>query len=197
MSVSKFYRNFAHVFLLLLLSAAAVGCKYRYIEKPERLLSPEEMSEVICELAYLNVVEEQGAFEQDSVLAKIGKKAFVQKLYEQYGIDKQILQQNNEYYMENNKLYVKIYSDALNRLNIRLGEEEKKQETPEELTNPNGWDDKKKYGSRRKALPRKSPPVRRIRHHQGCYGAVHPVRFLQGSFGPARRRARCDGPPIQ
>ena len=121
MSVSKFYRNFARVFLLLLLSAAAVGCKYRYIEKPERLLSPEEMSEVICELAYLNVVEEQGAFEQDSVLAKIGKKAFVQKLYEQYGIDKQILRQNNEYYMENNKLYVKIYSDALNRLKIRLG----------------------------------------------------------------------------
>ena len=84
-------------------------------------------------------MEEQGAFEQDSVLAKIGKKAFVQKLYEQYGIDKQILRQNNEYYMENNKLYVKIYSDALNRLNIRLGEEEKKQENPEELTNPNGW----------------------------------------------------------
>lgn len=73
------------------------------------------------------------------VLAKIGKKAFVQKLYEQYGIDKQILRQNNEYYMENNKLYVKIYSDALNRLNIRLGEEEKKQENPEDLTNPNGW----------------------------------------------------------
>ena len=71
-----------------------MGCKYRYIEKPERLLSPEEMSEVICELAYLYVVEEQGAFEQDSVLAKIGKKAFVQKLYEQYGIDKQILRQN-------------------------------------------------------------------------------------------------------
>ena len=55
MSVSKFYSNFARVFLLLLLSAAAVGCKYRYIEKPERLLSPDEMSEVICELAYLNV----------------------------------------------------------------------------------------------------------------------------------------------
>lgn len=139
MSVSKIYSNFARVFLLVLLSAAAVGCKYRYIEKPERLLSPDEMSEVICELAYLNVAEEQGAFEQDSVLAKIGKKAFVQKLYEQYGIDKQILQQNNEYYMENNKLYVKIYSDALNRLNIRLGEEEKNQEPPEELTDPNGW----------------------------------------------------------
>ena len=125
--------------MLVLLVVVAAGCKYRYIEKPERLLTPDEMSEVICQLAYLNALEEQGAFERDSIFSRIGKNAFILKLYEDYGIDKEILRRNNEYYMENSKQYVKIYSDALNKLNIRMSEEGKKEKKQEEMTDPNGW----------------------------------------------------------
>lgn len=140
MCFSKIYGNFVIALVLLCASALTVaGCKYRYIDKPERLLSPQEMSEVICRLAYIEALDEQGAFERDSVYASIGKDAFILKLYADYGIDKEILRRNNEYYMEHNKQYVKIYADALDQLNARIGEMEKDKKKREDAYRQTGW----------------------------------------------------------
>lgn len=125
---SKLYRNFARpAAIALLLALSVTGCKYRYIDEPERLLTPDEMSDVICQLAYLSVLEEQGLFDSDSTLSRIGKDAFIERLYEQYDINRDILRQNNEYYSEYNRQYVKIYAQALNKLSYLAGEEEKKE----------------------------------------------------------------------
>lgn len=140
MRFSKICGNFVVVSALLCASVLTVaGCKYRYIDKPEHLLSPQEMSEVICRLAYIKALEEQGAFERDSVYAAIGKDAFILKLYADYGIDKETLRRNNEYYMEHNKLYVKIYADALDQLNARIGEMEKDKKKRQEAFRQTGW----------------------------------------------------------
>lgn len=140
MSFPKIYSNFARPLVLLAFSMLlTTGCKYRYIDTPDRLLTPDEMSEVICQLAYLNALEEQGAFTQDSVYSSIGKDAFILKLYADYGIDKEILRQNNEYYMEHNKIYVKIYSDALDKLNTLIGEQEKDKKKQRDLFRQYEW----------------------------------------------------------
>lgn len=118
---------------------AAAGCKYHYIEKPDRLLSPDEMADVLCQLAYLKVLEEQGAFEMDSTFSGIGKNAFVEKLYKDYGINKEILERNNEYYSENNREYLKIYTEAINRLNKLAGQEEKKEKDYKKALESTGW----------------------------------------------------------
>lgn len=124
---------------LVVLMIAAAGCKYHYMEKPDRLLSPDEMTDVICQLAYLKVLEEQGMFEMDSTFSRIGKKAFVEKLYKDYGINKEILEQNSEYYSENNREYVKIYTEAINRLNKLAGEEDKKEKDYRKALEATGW----------------------------------------------------------
>ena len=139
MPFSKFHLKFARVLALVVLTAAAAGCRYHYIEKPERLLSPDEMADVICQLAYLKVLDEQGAFELDSTFSRIGKKAFIEKLYRDYGINKEILEQNSEYYSENNREYVKIYTEAINRLNKLAGEEEKKEKDYNKALESTGW----------------------------------------------------------
>lgn len=115
------------------------ACKYRYIQAPERLLSPQEMTEVICRLAYLDALEQQGAFERDSVYRSIGKDAFILKLYADFDIDKEILQRNNEYYMEHHKEYVKIYSAALEKLNTLIGEQEKDEKKRRDAFRQAGW----------------------------------------------------------
>ena len=139
MSFSKFYPKFARVLTLVVLMTAAAGCKYHYVEKPDRLLSPDEMTDVICQLAYLKVLEEQGMFEMDSTFSRIGKNAFIEKLYKDYGINKEILEQNSEYYSENNREYVKIYTEAINRLNKLAGEEDKKEKDYRKALEATGW----------------------------------------------------------
>ena len=139
MSFSKFYPKFARVLTLVVLMSVAAGCKYHYVEKPERLLSPDEMVDVLCQLACLTALEEQGAFEMDSTFSRIGKKAFIEKLYKDYGISKEILAQNNEYYSEHNREYMKIYSEAINRLNQLAAEEEKKENNYKKTLLDSGW----------------------------------------------------------
>ena len=98
MVLQKFIHTFARAAAIMALVVLAAGCKYRYIEKPERLLSESEMADVICELTYIDMLQERGAFQRDSTLARIGRHTFIEGVYKKYGINKKILRHNNEYY---------------------------------------------------------------------------------------------------
>lgn len=126
MILRNFIHTFARVAVIAALAVLAAGCRYRYIEKPERLLSENEMADVICELTYIDMLQERGAFERDSTLARIGRHTFIERVYKKYGVNKKILRQNNEYYCEYNRRYTAIYSEALKRLKAKTDEYERK-----------------------------------------------------------------------
>lgn len=128
MVLQKFIHTFARAAAITALVVLAAGCKYRYIEKPERLLSESEMADVICELTYIDMLQERGAFQRDSTLARIGRHTFIESVYKKYGINKKILRQNNEYYSEHNRRYIAIYAEAMNRLKTKADQYERKQE---------------------------------------------------------------------
>jgi hypothetical protein len=92
------------------------SCKYRYIEKPDQLLTHEQMVDIICEVAYVEALEARGAFIHDSTLSRIGKKAFLRRIYQKYGVNHEVLSQNNDYYSEHSKEYIAIYREAMNRI---------------------------------------------------------------------------------
>ena len=77
MVLQKFRHTFARAAAIMALVVLAAGCKYRYIEKPERLLSESEMADVICELTYIDMLQERGAFQRDSTLARLGRHTFI------------------------------------------------------------------------------------------------------------------------
>ena len=102
--------------VVLLCMTMATSCKYRYIEKPEQLLTHEQMVDIICEVAYVDALEARGAFIHDSTLSRIGKKAFLRRIYQKYGVNHEVLSQNNDYYCEHSKEYIAIYREAMNRI---------------------------------------------------------------------------------
>ena len=52
--------------VVLLCMTMMTSCKYRYIEKPDQLLTHEQMVDIICEVAYVEALESRGAFIHDS-----------------------------------------------------------------------------------------------------------------------------------
>ena len=102
--------------VVLLCMTMATSCKYRYIEKPEQLLTHEQMVDIICEVAYVDALEARGAFIHDSTLSRIGKKAFLRRIYQKHGVNYEVLSQNNDYYSEHSKEYIAIYREAMNRI---------------------------------------------------------------------------------
>ncbi|MBQ1275956.1 MAG: DUF4296 domain-containing protein [Flavobacteriales bacterium] len=102
--------------VVLLCMTMMTSCKYRYIEKPDQLLTHEQMVDIICEVAYVEALEARGAFIHDSTLSRIGKKAFLRRIYQKYGVNHEVLSQNNDYYSEHSKEYIAIYREAMNRI---------------------------------------------------------------------------------
>lgn len=102
--------------VVFMCATMATSCKYRYIDKPEQLLTHEQMVDIICEVAYIEALEARGAFIHDSTLSRIGKKAFLRRIYQKHGINGEVLRQNNDYYSEHSKEYLAIYREAMNRI---------------------------------------------------------------------------------
>ncbi|MDD4820184.1 MAG: DUF4296 domain-containing protein [Flavobacteriales bacterium] len=132
MNNHRFCHTFVQLFVIVVLTFCAAGCKYHYIEKPERLLSHDEMVDIICEMAYINAVYDRGGFTTDSTLSKIGRNAFYERLYRKYGINREILEQNNTYYYEYSKEYMSIYKDAMDRIKAMENDELEGQRRAEE-----------------------------------------------------------------
>lgn len=128
----KIYITFVQLFVIVTLTLCVSSCKYRYIEKPERLLSHNEMVDIICEMAYINAVYDRGGFTIDSTLSKIGRDAFYERVYRKYGINKEILELNNIYYYEHSKEYISIYKDAMDRIKSMENDEQEQQRLAQE-----------------------------------------------------------------
>lgn len=102
-------KKFAVIFFF---SLAFIGCKKDSVEKPERLLSQQEMENILYDIA---IVQAMHAYaprtleENDLTESKY--------IYEKYKIDSTTFIQNHNYYASNPEVYKKIQEKITERLN--------------------------------------------------------------------------------
>lgn len=93
------------IFLLI------ASCNTSPVEKPEHLLSEDEMVDVLYDISILQATQNFKAL----ILVKndINVNSYI---FEKYKIDSLVYQENHKYYASKPKLYQKITDEVLNRL---------------------------------------------------------------------------------
>lgn len=109
-------RSFA---ILILFSCCCACARYAYVEKPDPLLTEDQMVDILLQSALIQAASTVGAFRDGRIPPPEDAKAFYAALYAKHGIDRQIFEQNNLYYVDNIKKYTRIYtrvSDSLSEI---------------------------------------------------------------------------------
>ena len=109
------------ILTILILCSCCVACsRYAYVEKPEHLLTEDQMVDILTQSALIQAASTLGAFRDGRIPPPEDAKAFYAALYAKYGIDQQIFEQNNLYYVDNVKEYIRIYTRVSDNLNEML-----------------------------------------------------------------------------
>lgn len=89
-----------------------MGCKKDSAEKPERLLSQQEMENILYDVAIIQAMNAYAprTLEENDLTAD-------KYIYEKYKIDSTTFAQNHNYYASNPEMYKKIQEKITERLN--------------------------------------------------------------------------------
>ena len=103
-----------HCFLSILLCAAIVACTEEVIKKPENLIPPEKMENILYDLALVNAAKNTNPniLEEHNIVT-------MQYIYEKYGVDSVQFVDSDIYYASKPVIYQTIYK----RIEARLEQE--------------------------------------------------------------------------
>ena len=97
----------------ILLAVLLFSCKKEVVEKPEHLLTEQEMSELLYDMALLQAIK------TNNPSAFLGANANAQHfIYKKYRLDSLSFVQNHNYYVANLELYEKMQQQVAERLRI-------------------------------------------------------------------------------
>ncbi len=106
-------KNFVSFIILIIL----VSCSDKPVQKPDNLLSKEEMENIIYDISILQAAE---VFKPE-ILVKNNIK-IKNYIYKKYTIDSAIFFQNYRYYAADIKAFKKIYKNVNNRIESHKNE---------------------------------------------------------------------------
>ncbi|MCU0349660.1 MAG: DUF4296 domain-containing protein [Flavobacterium sp.] len=89
------------------------SCSDKPVPKPDNLLAPETMEDILVDLALLQATD---AANPDKLRQEnINSKTFI---YDKYSIDSITFKENHVYYASNIKKYKKIHKNVIDRLKV-------------------------------------------------------------------------------
>lgn len=96
---------------LLLMMAVIAGCTDKVIEKPENLISEDQMVDIYFDVALFNAAKNSGydKFSEHSINSQ-------KYLFEKYGVDSLQLAKSSNYYAAKPVVYERIYKKVEDRL---------------------------------------------------------------------------------
>ena len=113
--------------LACLLVAATWSCKEKGYSKPKHLISEKEMANILYDIHMSqSLAQHYRRINPDSIL--IDPKAFYQAVLDKYHLEDSILTQSIIYYSAYPKLYERIYSRIIERMNMEQEEMRKNED---------------------------------------------------------------------
>lgn|SRR5690606_10430813 len=98
------------IFCLIVLLIASVSCKEKPVEKPEKLIDKETMTNILYDLA---ILQASVNFKSHAVNNSIEVDTYI---YEKYEIDSVTLIQNQRFYASDVKAFKEMYKDISERI---------------------------------------------------------------------------------
>lgn len=120
------------LFFLILVFILTVSCKKETVEKPEDLIAPAKMEDILYELAVLNSAKgfSTTRFKQKSPLHET-------YIYKKYNVDSTRFANSSMYYTTEPDTYIAIYKNVEARLEAIKKRMEDTQKTSDSLRNRN------------------------------------------------------------
>ncbi len=112
--------------LACLLAAATWSCKEKGYPKPKHLISEKKMANILYDIHLSQAMAERYR-RRNSDSIRIDPKAFYQSVLDKYHIEDSVLTKSIIYYSTYPKLYERIYSRVIERMNMEQEEMRKKE----------------------------------------------------------------------
>ncbi|MEZ4853255.1 DUF4296 domain-containing protein [Flavobacterium sp.] len=104
-----------NIVLVMFLFLFTVSCNTNPVEKPEKLLSEDEMVAMLYDVAILQIAENRII----SLPTNFKQNEYI---YTKYGIDSLLYTQNHKYYAAQPKLYKKMHDKVLKQIEAEINE---------------------------------------------------------------------------
>jgi len=124
----EFHMKNIILILIVVLSMATVSCEQKGYPKPDGLLSPRQMVDVLYDIHVGEAVSNTGQISINDSIIPITSEGVYQAVLEKYQLTDSLLTSSIIYYSSRPKDYEKIYEKVVERLNLKIEDEKQKRD---------------------------------------------------------------------